>query len=262
MVDTAAIVVAVLALLGTIIQAVIGGWIGYHSEERKQQDQHRQTVAKYRYPLSRAAEDLSHKLLNIVSHNFASLYASEDSPERQRSYATLHTSYVIGQFFSWAQILYQETQFLTPPHGDFDSRETNRILKEIRMTLLTDTGSSPFMLWSGEQRAISEIMIVRDPQEDGGQARCMGYATFCQQWKADEQFRAWFAPVEEGLAVLSANPKNADMERLQSLQHLLVDLLQHLAHYHLLTTDKVSRCRVAPVWCRCRQCKVKPKLGL
>ncbi|KAI3621760.1 hypothetical protein WG66_015841 [Moniliophthora roreri] len=43
--------------------------------------------------------------------------------------------------------------------------------------------SSPFMLWTGEQLGISEIMVVRDAKEDGGQARCMGYATFCQRWR-------------------------------------------------------------------------------
>ncbi|KAG7086521.1 hypothetical protein E1B28_002473 [Marasmius oreades] len=253
MVDTVAIIVAALALLGTLAQAVISGWINFHSEDRKRRDQLRDVIAKYRDPLCRATEDLSYKLFNIVSHGFALVYASENSPARRRSYAIRHTSYVFGQFFAWVHILRHDTQFLMPPDADPNSKEINKILGDIRMTLLTDSSLSPFMLWSGEQLAISEIMIVRDTKEDGGQVRCMGFATFCQRWKADEEFRAWFAPIEEGLAVLSTSTENANSERLQSLQHLLVDLLEHLTEHR--STSDIFRCLVAPIWCSCKQCK-------
>ncbi|KAF9265810.1 hypothetical protein L218DRAFT_119689 [Marasmius fiardii PR-910] len=253
MVDIVSIVVAALALLGTLVQAAISGWISFHSEERRRRDQLRSVLAKYRDPLCRATEDLSYTLINIVSDGFALAFASEDAPQRRRSYAILHTSYVIGQFFAWVHILRHDTQFIMPPDADYNSKEINRILRNIRMTLLTGASPSPFMLWSGEQLAISEIMIVRDPKEDGGQVRCMGFATFCRQWKEDEQFRSWFAPIENGLAVLGSSTHNADLERLQSVQHLLVDLLEHLTDHR--STSHMIRCSAAPIWCRCKQCQ-------
>ncbi|KAJ8093050.1 hypothetical protein PM082_020531 [Marasmius tenuissimus] len=229
MVDIVAIVVAALALLGTLMQAAVSGWLNLHSEERKRQDRVLDILAKYRDPLRRSAEDLSYKLINI------------------------HTSYVIGQFFAWVHILRHDTQFLMPPNTDSTSREINIILRNIRMTLLTEQIASPFVLWSGEQLAISEIMIVRDPKDDGGQVRCMGFATFCQKWKADKEFREWFIPIVEGLNVLGASTRRTDFERLQSFQHLLVDLLE-LLRDHRSTSDSF-RCENAPVWCRCKACK-------
>ncbi|KAL0070573.1 hypothetical protein AAF712_002412 [Marasmius tenuissimus] len=253
MVDIVAIVVAALALLGTLMQAAVSGWLNLHSEERKRQDRVLDILAKYRDPLRRSAEDLSYKLINIVSDNFAVAFASEAASERRRSYAFQHTSYVIGQFFAWVHILRHDTQFLMPPNADSTSREINIILRNIRMTLLTEQIASPFVLWSGEQLAISEIMIVRDPKDDGGQVRCMGFATFCQKWKADKEFREWFIPIVEGLNVLGASTRRTDFERLQSFQHLLVDLLE-LLRDHRSTSDSF-RCENAPVWCRCKACK-------
>ncbi|KAL0568937.1 hypothetical protein V5O48_013036 [Marasmius crinis-equi] len=252
MVDIVSVIVAALALLGTLIQAAVSGWLSFHSEERKRLDHVQQILAKYRDPLCRATEDLSYKLINIVNDGFAVGFASETATERRRSYAILHTSYVIGQFFAWVHIIRHDTQFLMPPNTDTKSREINSILRNIRMTLLTGTSPAPFMLWSGEQLAISEIMIVRDPKEDGGQVRCMGFATFCQRWKTDEDFRSWFAPVVEGLVVLSTSADRADFERLQSLQHLLVDLLEHLQYDH--SSPGIFRSLYAPAWCRCKAC--------
>ncbi|KAK1235622.1 hypothetical protein PQX77_001141 [Marasmius sp. AFHP31] len=254
MVDIVAIVVAALALLGTLTQAAVSGWLNLHSEERKRRDRVLDILAKYRDPLCRAAEDLSYKLINIVDDNFA-VFASETAPERRRSYAFLHTSYVFGQFFAWVHILRHDTQFLMPPSIDTTSREMNSILTNIRMTLLTDQIASPFSLWSGEQLAISEIMIVRDPKDDGGQVRCMGFATFCQKWKADKEFRNWFIPIVEGLNVLSTSTRRTDYERLQSFQHLLVDLLELLKDHR--SASGIFRCEDAPAWCRCKACKAK-----
>ncbi|KAL0568936.1 hypothetical protein V5O48_013035 [Marasmius crinis-equi] len=249
MVDIVSIVVAVLALLGTLTQAAVNGWLNFHSEERKRLDHVQQVLAKYRDPLCRATEDLSYKLINIANNGFAACFVSETATERERTYAILHTSYVIGQFFAWVHIIRHDTQFLIPPDTDSKGREINSILKSIRMILLDDAIHAPFMLWSGEQLAISEIMIVRDHGEDSGQVRCMGFATFCQRWKADEEFREWFTPIVEGLVVLSKSENEADFERVQSLQHHLVDLLEQFN-----SSPDMLRARDAPEWCRCKAC--------
>ncbi|KAL0568935.1 hypothetical protein V5O48_013034 [Marasmius crinis-equi] len=181
-------------------------------------------------------------------------FVSEAKTERRRSYAILHTSYVVGQFFAWVHIIRHDTQFVMPSDSDSKGREIDTILKSIRMTFLDGASHAPFMIWSGEQLAISEIMIVRDHREDGGQVRCMGFATFCQRWKTDEEFRTWFAPVVEGLAVLSRSASKADFERVQGLQHLLVDLLERFR-----SSPGMFRTRDAPTWCRCTACLMAVK---
>ncbi|KAK7058551.1 hypothetical protein VNI00_002187 [Paramarasmius palmivorus] len=222
--EIASIVVASIALLGTLLQALTSGWFSLRSEEHKRQETLRNVIAKYRDPLARATEDLFYKLTNIIETNFAS-FASEYASDRHRTYAVMHTSYVFGQFFAWVHILRHDTQFLLPStHVDSVSRDIDAILRHIRTTLSSDSYLAPFMLWSGEQLGMSEVMVVRDAKEDGGQVRCMGYATFCERWRSDEQFRNWFEPIADGMGILARYPISEQFERIARVQHLLVDL--------------------------------------
>ncbi|KAK7058550.1 hypothetical protein VNI00_002186 [Paramarasmius palmivorus] len=250
--DIASIVVAGIALLGTILQAVASGWFNLRSEEHKRRENLRNVIAKYRDPLARATEDLFYKLTNIIETNFAD-FASEYASDRHRTYAMMHTAYIFGQFFAWTHILRHDTQFLLPStHADSDTEHIESILREIRHVLCLDTYRAPFMLWSGEQLGISEIMVVRDAKEDGGQARCMGYATFCEQWRSHEHFRKWFEPIVDGMAILSTRPSIAQFERIARVQHLLVDLMAVLnPQKH---NPDIICCTVALAQCTCKRC--------
>uniref|UniRef100_A0A0W0FEC1 Uncharacterized protein n=1 Tax=Moniliophthora roreri TaxID=221103 RepID=A0A0W0FEC1_MONRR len=109
------------------------------------------------------------------------------------------------------------------------------------------------MLWAGEQLAISEVMTVRDPGE-GGRAHCMGFATFCRKWKADEDFRDWLHPIVEDLFILGETNDPNELERLQFLQHLLSELLVVLSDQGQGTNMRIIRCNATPTWCRCNYC--------
>ncbi|KAK7049428.1 hypothetical protein VNI00_006029 [Paramarasmius palmivorus] len=249
---TTSLALACIALVISLLHALIAAWIrprSYNSRWGNDRDIMR------KFPLYKATEDLSYKLRNIVDNNFALIFTSDQSTDRQRSYAVMHTSYVFGQFLSWVHILRNETEFLNPSiKHRHDARAINLIFRHIRTTLLTDGSSSPFMLWAGEQLAIAEIMTVRDPMEEGGQARCVGFATFCRKWKADEDFRDWFHPTAEGLFLIGESNDPSDYERLQCLQHLLADLLVHLNPQDHDAEMRIIRCHATPSWCRCNYC--------
>jgi hypothetical protein len=51
-----------------------------------------------------------------------------------------------------------------------------------------------------------------------------GYASFVQRYRADEDFREWFAPINSGMDLVS----KGDNRRLVAIQHELVALIDEL----------------------------------
>lgn len=81
------------------------------------------------------------------------------------------------------------------------------------------------MIWTEEQRAIGEQMIV----EEHGKVLSMGYAAFRE--RCDDTFAPW---CERLRAELPAAPAQA---RLRDLQHLLCDLVEALDPGRVRYTD-------------------------
>ena len=51
-----------------------------------------------------------------------------------------------------------------------------------------------------------------------------GYAAFVKRFRSDEEFRAWFAPVDTGMSKVA----EGDNRRLIEIQRALVDLIREL----------------------------------
>lgn len=113
-----------------------------------------------------------------------------------------------------------------------------------------------FILFKGQQRAIGEIMTVRDNDGEDGELLCMGYSEFTKKWKKAEEdtglspgktdgfptnawyhwekaeILTWFLPITRGIhAIVSARRSHTNEEAentLRVLQHLLVDLVKLL----------------------------------
>ncbi|KAE9398326.1 hypothetical protein BT96DRAFT_1020189 [Gymnopus androsaceus JB14] len=203
MVDVVSIVVAALALLGTIAQAALSAWFGIYSEGQKRKSALQSTFSKYHDPLHIAADDLSSKLINLIDYGFASLALNEEEPELQ-AYAITHTCFVFAQFFAWAHIFRRDTVFLRP-HTTTGSPGAEVILLLSRIREVLRSGhTKKFRILSGIQSAIGEISTI-DSQEGDGQLRCIGYAAFCEKWTTDPSFRAWFRPITDGLYVIAQN---------------------------------------------------------
>lgn len=272
--ETASIVVGVVALIGTVANAALTGWISYRTEHHKRSHAMQQVVAKYRDPLLLAAEELSHKLMNLIENNFAS-WLSDTSNSGRREYVAMHTSFVFGQFFCWIYILRRETQFLRPSsENDVDGTGATIVMNNIRFTLNASRRriDAPFEIWTGDQQAMGEFMTVKD---DNGQLRCMGYGTFVKQWKEQESFRDWFKSIVGGISEINRyahyrdNNPEAQLrprrvlidERIRCLQHELVDLIEDLdlTGFH---PKSVSRCRIPGGTCSCRECNAaKRRMG-
>ena len=82
-----------------------------------------------------------------------------------------------------------------------------------------------FMLFSGEQHAIGELMLswqnvngIRVPSVER-------YATFAGRFRNEDAFRAWFEPIEEGMQQTSDGQVR---RRLTLVQHRLVELMDLL----------------------------------
>ncbi|KAF8068061.1 hypothetical protein FPV67DRAFT_1170815 [Lyophyllum atratum] len=281
------IIIAIVALLGTIANASLTIWEKIHTERRKRYYAMADTVAKYRDPLHLAAEDLAFKITNIDAGLV--VWVSGQAGRARQEYIIFHTTFVFGQFFCWLYILRRDTQFLLPStQYDEESGAVRTILHKIRLTLRSSADDSLFMILTGEQEAIGEIMTVidgADPDEEektaggagkrsGGQCRCMGYASFVRRWKRDAEFREWFGMISGGLKELDRvsqaeragapmpQRQNPPSERLRRLQHqLVVDLIECLDPRGL-HSKSATRCVVPARGCLCKGCEMKQANGL
>jgi hypothetical protein len=174
----------------------------------------------YREPLLDAAYDLGERIDNILHRGFSAYFQGGHPIGR---IAVLSTLYRFSRYFGTLEILYSEVSFLR-----FEESEATRnvagLLADIARTFARDSydradGSSRFMIWREEQRAIGELSIYRNGD---AAPRCVGFATFSQQF--DERYGTWFTTFVSDLKSGDA----ANSERLARLQSLLADLVRQL----------------------------------
>jgi len=170
-------------------------------------------LTRYREPLAAAAFDLQSRLYNILKLGFMKNYGG-DHPRAEDAVRT--TLFRFAQYFGWTEILRRDIQFLSFP----EAHETQRVA-ELRRTIsqafLAVEYGPALMIWSDEQRAIGERMIVEKPDK----LLCMGYAAF-----QDACGNAFFAPLLERLR--DELEEDAAQERLRDVQHALCDLVETL----------------------------------
>jgi hypothetical protein len=147
----------------------------------------------------------------------ASSFSASSRSERLARSARLR----LAQYLGWTEILRRDIQFL-----DFGEPKETRAVAKLQATIAhkfaTDTLPKAFMLWQDEQRAIGELMIVREH----GVVDCLGYAGFREREKS-----AW--PWVERLERELRSGDARSSERLLEIQNLLCDLVE------MLDRDKV-----------------------
>ena len=227
----ASVVVAIVALIGAVLSAVIAVYGQLRSTSLMRRREAEAVLARYREPLVGAAYELQGRLYNILELNFLQKYYV-GGDEAQKDYALRNTLYVVGQYFAWSEILRREIQFLS-----FSDSERTRVVADRQRRILEvfqsddpDLGG-PFLVWRGEQRAIGELMIDRDE----GPVQCIGYAKFLQ--RNEPSFQRWFTRLETDIAEVASGPNR----RITELQHALVDLIRELDPEALRYSDEVLR---------------------
>jgi hypothetical protein len=183
-------------------------------------------LARYREPLAAAAFDLQSRLYNILCLDF---FAKFGGDHERCKIAENTTLFRLAQYLGWTEILRRDIQFLSFPEAD-DSRRVAHLQFQIRQRLLTDAYGPVMMIWSDEQRAIGEQMIV----EEHDKVLCMGYARF------HDDYATRFAPWCERLRDELQSPMARD--RLREVQHLLCELVETLdAHRVRYTAEDLER---------------------
>jgi hypothetical protein len=182
-------------------------------------------LATYREPLAAAAYDLQSRLYNVLCLDFFEKWGNANEHSEDAITSTL---FRLAQYFGWTEILRRKIQFLSFPE-DEDTRKVARLQSEIARCFLTDSYGLSLMIWSDEQRAIGEQMIV----EEHGDVLCMGYARFRE--RCADTFRAHRQRVHREIG----DPQAQD--RLRDAQHLLCDLVETLDSRRVRYTQNIER---------------------
>jgi hypothetical protein len=183
-----------------------------------------EVLTRYREPLAAAAFDLQSRLYNILRLEFLAKFGTGARGED----ALRTTLFRLSQYFGWTEILRRDIQFLSFPE-DEDTRRVAQLQSDIAKCFLSDDYGPALMIWSDEQRAIGERMIV----EEHGKVLCMGYATFRE--RCDDAFAPWRERLCNELADESAQ------ERLRDVQHLLCELVETLDKRRVRYTGALTR---------------------
>ncbi|HEY8554272.1 MAG TPA: hypothetical protein VIL43_07015 [Burkholderiales bacterium] len=134
----------------------------------------------------------------------------------------------LAQYFGWTEILRRDIQFLAFPE-DANTMKVAELQLEITRRFGTDRYGDAMMIWSDEQRAIGERMIV----EEHGKVLCMGYARF-----QDEVDRVYAGSLARVRAQVHAE---AARRRLRDVQHLLCELVETLDARRVRYTTDLER---------------------
>jgi hypothetical protein len=183
--------------------------------------QRAQTLAKYREPLAAAAFDLQSRLFNILCKGFFTTWGGKRADD-----AELTTLFRIAQYFGWTELLRRDIQFLAFPE-DEDTRKVAHLQFRIAKCFLSDGyDEEAMMIWSDEQRAIGERMII----EEHGKVLCMGYAQFRD--KAEDVYAGSLSRIRAQVHDAAAHV------RLREIQHLLCELVEALDERHVRYTPE------------------------
>ena len=122
--STIAIIVAAVALAGTIITAGFSAWFAYWSDKHKRQRELRVFFAKYQDAILLASQDLQSRLYNIADYKITEFYSHDG---RFKDNLLIYTAFVVGQYLSWVYIIRQRAQFLQYETGQTNKRITTAI---------------------------------------------------------------------------------------------------------------------------------------
>lgn len=149
--EAAAIIIAIIALAGTVISVGMTTWATLHSEQRKRRSESEKVFTKYREPLLLATQDLQSRIYNITDGNLMRAYYHPNQPLDNRANDLLrYTSFLFGQFFPWVYILRSEMRFLYFI-TDKRNQEINELLHVISKAFAADKIGTALMLWREHQ---------------------------------------------------------------------------------------------------------------
>jgi len=224
-VNNVSLISAIVSLAGAVTTAVLGGVFEWRRRRADREQARRDLVSRFGAPLVQASVQLAWRLRNAIDQ-FAGKRVKETplGSDRQDDYNLYETLYRLAAFLGWVEILYRDAHFL-----DLGNRRRNRrFLQRLAAADSAIAGGSgpgaPFVLLSGERRAIGEVMVAPDSDS----ARCLGYVEFRRRYESDEEFRRWFAPAVDQLSVLVETKPAGAVRQLTHAHNTLIELVDFL----------------------------------
>ncbi|MEU2166883.1 hypothetical protein ACH47V_05820 [Micromonospora chersina] len=179
----------------------------------------------YREPLLWSAQSLQSRLYNGIGRGFLSRFLRHGLPEEQR-YARDNTVFVLAEYLGWLEIIRRD-------HRLWDRKALASIEPLFEMIgrtshiLATEELKGPFRLFRGQQRAIGELMLIRNESSQNGALEVIGYAAFCDKLDDDPRFAKWFDQLRTEVATIESAGLEGN-QRLIKLQSALIDLIKLL----------------------------------
>jgi hypothetical protein len=206
----AAIIVALIALAATVANVGLTYSLNARSERRRELERSDARWGRYQASLALAAEELSSRIENILDRAFLDAYArGAYSDEAIRS-----TLFRFAQFFGWSEILRRYARDPDPRHLQ-QVQTAQDLQRRVGKTFNTDDyGAGGFMLWREAQRAVGELMIIRE----GDVVDTKGVAGFVSDL---DRFRPWISRVEAIVAREVSDWDPGERERLQDVRAAL-----------------------------------------
>jgi|SRR5579863_3017695 len=227
----AAVLIALIALIGTALQA---GLTVFGPPALQARGAERRRLETYRDPLLTAAYELQARLHNIVCHRFVEDFVFDDEGVEKQDAAIQTTLYVFGQFLAWREIIRRDVQFLRFASGS-ETRSVQRMLRDITETFLTKDLGHQFMIWRVEQEGFGAAMI----DDHADHPACISYHTFLGRRGTMDY---WLVPLERDLKTIDAD----GIVRLAALQNQLLALVRQLDTNGLRYPFPMENARLQP----------------
>jgi hypothetical protein len=179
----AAVVVALIAALGSLAVTLVKSGIDAREKKRERLLVEQAELRRYRALLLSAVDDLGNRINNIRNQDFL-VYLNEID---RRDLALSSTLFRFGQYFGWAEI-YREYLRLNPAR---DTGTVSTTLTEITAVFASDTMDressldAQLMLWREEQLAIGHLM-----RREGEVPACVSFDSFMHD--IDARYFTWF----------------------------------------------------------------------
>jgi hypothetical protein len=213
-----------IGFAGGVLAALVSGFVVLRRYKLERKQRAEEVLARYREPLAAAAFDLQSRLYNILELEFFEKFGRGERAEE----ALRTTLFRFAQYFGWTEILRRDIQFLSFP-TDAETRRVAELQESIAECFRNDDYGPEVMIWSDEQRAIGELMII----EEHGKVLSMGYAAFRQ--RCDDTFAPWRVRMRKELNARSAQA------RLRDIQHNLCELVETLDSRRVRYTRTLER---------------------
>lgn len=221
-----AVVCALVSAIATHRTTVASIELQQQAQERTKREDAEELFGHYREPLLWSAQALQSRVYNGISRGFLTRYLRSRDDEEQR-YARDNTVFVLAEYLGWLEIIRRDQRFWSRRHLEIINRLFDAVAQTTHI-LATDAVAGPFRLFRGQQRAIGELMLVRNESPQGGGFVVMGYAAFCGRLENDHQFAKWFYRLRKEVDVIESGGSDGN-DRLIRLQESLLDLIEMLS---------------------------------